>query len=70
MPHETPYDTPSEVTAAEGEVMVDGPDGVAVSLTPEAAMETSDRLLKAGAMARGQQIEAERRKQPLGPPKD
>ena len=55
------YDTPSEVAAQEGEVIVDGPDGVAVSLTPEAALETSDRLLRGGLAARGQQIEAQRK---------
>jgi hypothetical protein len=49
------YDTPSEVTAEDGEVLVDGPDGVAVSLTPEAAAETSDRLLEQAAIARGQE---------------
>jgi hypothetical protein len=31
-------------------------------LTPEVALETSDRLLKGELAARGQQIEAERRK--------
>ena len=49
------YDTPSKVTAEEGEVMVDGPDGVAFSLTPEAAAETSARLLEQAAIARGQE---------------
>jgi len=34
--------------------MVDGPDGVAVSLTPDAAAETSDRLLNAAVEAQGQ----------------
>jgi len=51
-----PYDEPSEVTAEEGEVLVNGPDGVAVSLTPEAADETSQRLLYAAAEAKGQQV--------------
>jgi hypothetical protein len=50
------HDEPSEVTAEQGEVMVDGPDGVAVSLTPDAAAETSERLLFGAAKARGQQI--------------
>lgn len=54
------YHTPSEVAAEEGEVVVDGPDGVAVSLTPEAALETSDRLLRGGLAAKGQQVEAEK----------
>jgi hypothetical protein len=54
------YDTPSKVTAEEGEVMVDGPDGVAFSLTPEAAAETSDRLLEQAAVARGQELLSKR----------
>jgi hypothetical protein len=49
-----PYDEASEVTAEDGTVMVDGPDGVAVSLTPEAAVETSHRLLEKGVTAQGQ----------------
>jgi hypothetical protein len=48
------HDRPSEVAAEEGTVVVDGPDGVAVTLTPEAAADTSDRLLEAAAMAAGQ----------------
>ncbi|MEA3044348.1 MAG: hypothetical protein QOH47_2186 [Sphingomonadales bacterium] len=56
------YDTPSEVTAKDGKVVVDGPDAVDVSLTPEAALETSQRLLHGGLKARGQQIAADRRK--------
>ena len=56
------YDTPSEVTAEAGEVLVDGPDGTAFSLTPEAAAETSDRLLEQAAIARGQEKLNEKRK--------
>jgi hypothetical protein len=63
MSHEKTHDVASEVAAEDGEVLVDGPDGVAVSLTPEAALETSDRLLEGGLMAHGQQIAKERRQQ-------
>ncbi len=49
MPHK-PYSNPSDVTADEGEVLVDGPGNVSVSLTPEAAAKTAERL----------QVEAER----------
>jgi hypothetical protein len=56
------HDTPSEVTAEEGEVMIDGPNGHAYSFTPEAAAETSDRLLAGAATARGQQLEQEERR--------
>jgi hypothetical protein len=48
------YDQASDVASEDGEVAVDGPDGVAVSLTPEAAVETGHRLLEGGAKAAGQ----------------
>ena len=56
------YDTPSEVTAEDGKVLVDGPDSVDVELTPEAALETSERLFQGGLKAKGQQVAAQRRK--------
>lgn len=56
------HDTPSEVTAEEGEVLVDGPDGISYSFTPDAAAETSDRLLMGAARARGQQLQEEERR--------
>lgn len=58
------HDEPSKVTAEGGVVIVDGPDGVAVSLTPEAAIETSDRLLQAGTQARGQNLERQQQQNP------
>lgn len=61
MAKRAPHDTPSDVTAEDGAVLIDGPNGVAISLTPEAADETSDRLLKAAAQARGQQMREEER---------
>ena len=62
MEHDKSYDEPSEVTAEDGAVLVDGPDGVAVTLTPDAAAETSDRLLIGAAKAQGQKLEQEKRK--------
>lgn len=62
MAHDRTYDTPSEVAAEDGEVIVDGPDGVAVSLTPDAALETSQRLLEGGLMAQGQRVNSRRRR--------
>ena len=65
------YDTPSDVEAEEGVVMVDGPDGVCVSLTPNAAVETSDRLLEGGMKAQGQRVaarNAEARRSKPSPP--
>lgn len=63
MSHEKTWKEPSEVGAEEGEVIVDGPDGVAVSLTPDAALETSERLLESGLAARGQQLAEEKKGQ-------
>jgi hypothetical protein len=66
------YDEATKVTAKNGTVVLDGPDGVDVALTAEAALETSDRLLAAGTMAHGQQVaealEAKARAERRGPP--
>jgi hypothetical protein len=48
------YDEAAKVTAEDGEVVLDGPDGVDVKLTPEAAEETGDSLLEQAVKARGQ----------------
>ncbi|HEY4029900.1 MAG TPA: hypothetical protein VGM25_06115 [Caulobacteraceae bacterium] len=48
------FDTPTETDAVDGEVVLRGPDGVALSMTPEAAEETGRRLLQAAAAARRQ----------------
>ena len=47
------YDEPSKVKVEDSKVEVRGPDAVDVDLTPEAAEETSDRLLEAALEARG-----------------
>ena len=44
----------SDVSSDDGRVLVDGPDGVDVALTPEAAEETGDRLIEHAANAAGQ----------------
>ena len=49
-----PYDEPSNVSAIDGEVTVNGPDGVGVSLTPDAAEETGERLKESAEEARTQ----------------
>ena len=48
------YDDPSEISAEEGAVTVKGPDAVDVRLTPDAAEETSNRMLEGSLKARGQ----------------
>jgi len=48
------YSEPSDVSAHEGAVQMDGPDSVDVALTPEAAEETADRLSNEAVRARGQ----------------
>lgn len=48
------FDEPSEVTAEDGAVAVKGPGTVNVKLTPEAAEETSNRMLEGSMKARGQ----------------
>lgn len=50
------YDKPSKVTADNGVVTVEGPDAVNVSMTPEAADETSRRLLFGAMQALGNKI--------------
>ena len=50
------HDEASRVDAEDGVVAVAGPDGVAVRMTPDAASETSDRLLRGAIEARGQQL--------------
>ena len=56
------YSDPSEVSAEDGVVNVDGPDSVDVALTPEAARETSDRLLEGAMVAQGQKHFEEQQK--------
>ena len=48
------FDEATEVSAKDGEVILDGPDGVDVKLTPEAARETSTRLWDGAAKASAQ----------------
>ena len=62
------YDEPTKVDAQDGKVVLDGPDGVAVLMTPDAALETSDRLLLGATQAMGQQIQEEQRRKRREPP--
>ena len=56
MTDEPVYDDPSKVEAKDGVVSVKGPDSVDVKLTPDAAVETSDRLLRGSMKAHGQRV--------------
>jgi hypothetical protein len=49
-------DTPAQVVAEDGEVHVEGPEGITYSFTPHAALETSNRLLAGGMEANGQRL--------------
>ena len=42
-------------SAEDGHVVLDGPDGVAVTMTAQAAAETGERLIRAAAEAAQQQ---------------
>jgi hypothetical protein len=48
------HDEASETEAVEGVVVVEGPDNVAILLTPAAADTTADRLKETAGHARGQ----------------
>ena len=54
MEKRTIYREASDVKAEEGTVEVEGPDNVDVTMTPEAAEETSERLISEAVKARGQ----------------
>lgn len=47
-----PFDEAGEASVEEGYVLLDGPDGVAVAMTPDAAARTAESLLAAAAKAR------------------
>ena len=54
MTDEQVYDEPTEVTAKDGKVILDGPDHVDVSVTPEAAEQSAENLVEGAVRARGQ----------------
>lgn len=56
VPDEEAYDEATKVTAKNGEVILDGPDGVDVKLTPGAAIDTSDNLMAGAVKAQGQRV--------------
>jgi hypothetical protein len=46
-----PCDTPIESAAEHGEVLLDGPNGLAASLTPDAARKSAKKMTKAADAA-------------------
>ena len=50
-----PCEHPGKASAEDGVVLLDGPDGVAVAMTPDAAAQTAESLLRAAAQARASQ---------------
>ena len=48
----TPFDEAGEVSVEDGVVLVDGPDGVAIALTPQAARTFGERLIAAAEEAK------------------
>ncbi len=51
-----PEDIPGVAAAENGMVTLDGPDGLAIAMTPEAAAETGRRLIAAAEIAAGQSV--------------
>jgi len=54
-----PETKPGIATAEHGQVTLDGPNGVAIAMTPEAARETGRRLIAAADEAEGESEERE-----------
>ncbi len=52
-----PQTEPGNASAEEGLVILDGPDGVAVTMTPEAASQTGQSLISAAATAAKQALD-------------
>ncbi|MEC3911561.1 hypothetical protein U5A82_14130 [Sphingobium sp. CR2-8] len=48
------YEEAGKAVAEQGQVMLDGPDGIAISMTPEAAEGTAHALLRAASDAKAQ----------------
>ena len=49
-----PLSSPGRASAENGHVFLDGPDGVALMLTPDAAIGTAQSLLEAAEVAKRQ----------------
>lgn len=49
-----PYDVPIHAAAEQGEVVLDGPEGLATSLTPAAAKQSARDIAAAARIAESQ----------------
>ena len=49
-----PHDQPGVASVGQGLVLLDGPDGVAIALTPHAAEATGNSLVTAAGQARNE----------------
>lgn len=49
-----PFEKGGHAVAEDGIVLLDGPDGIAISMTPDAAEQTGSSLLEAARTARAQ----------------
>jgi hypothetical protein len=56
MSNNEPYNEASKTNAVDGEVVIQGPDSVGVSVTPSAAEKTAQRLIRTARTARAQLI--------------
>ena len=54
------HDVASRVTASRGKVHEQKPNGVGADFTPEAALETAERLTEAAVQAKGKDVWRER----------
>jgi len=57
--YEQPCSEPGKANAEQGMVILDGPDGVAVTMTPDAAEKTGQSLIEAAGKALRQQTAAD-----------
>lgn len=46
-----PYGEPGIASVEDGQVVLDGPDGIAITLTPHAARKTGESLIAAAQLA-------------------
>ena len=63
-----PHDTPTRATAEKGEVMLDGPDGLAMSFTPDAASKSAMAIADAAEGRAADHRASQERRRAFGRP--